>query len=185
MLSKKRQADLDDAGRLVLRLTAGALLAGHGAQKLFGWFGGPGLDGTSTWLESLGFRPARLWAVLAGLSELGGGVLSALGFLQPLGPLGVSAAMGMATAKVHAGKPIWVTSGGAELPTVYMAIADFLMLAGPGRLSLDERLGICIPRWVALPGLAAVGAGIAIGLKISAPHPHVAKFDANRPTHVN
>src|SRR6476659_3987801 len=100
---------------LCVRLTIGSLLAGHGAQKLFGWFGGHGLQGTAGWLESIGLRPGKPWAIAAGLSEFGGGLLTMLGFLNPVGSLGVAGAMGMATAKVHWGKPIWVTSGGAEL----------------------------------------------------------------------
>ena len=170
----KKRASLTDAATLVLRLTLGGLLAGHGAQKLFGWFGGEGFDKVAEWLGSIGLRPARTWTALAGLSELGGGALTALGFLHPLGQLGVFAAMGMATAKVHRGKPIWVNKDGAELPVTNMAIATSLMLTGPGRFSLDEILGTKIPRWVALPGLAAVAAGIAIGLRAGAERPVVA-----------
>ncbi|WP_437681837.1 DoxX family protein [Sorangium sp. So ce131] len=165
----RRRSSLTDAGLLVIRVAAGGLLAGHGAQKLFGWFGGHGLDGTSMWLESMGMRPARVWGVLAGLSELGGGLLTSLGFLGPAGPLGILAAMGMATAKVHLHKPIWVTSGGAELPVTNMAIATALLLAGPGRFSIDEALRLDVPRWVALPGLAAVGIGLGLGLKGGSP----------------
>src|SRR5919204_3486187 len=120
---------------LILRLALGALMAGHGAQKLFGWFGGHGLQGTAGWLESMGLRPGRQWALLAGLSEFGGGVLTLLGFLNPLGPLAAIGAMGMATAKVHWGKPIWVTSGGAEFAITNAAIALALGLAGPGDFS--------------------------------------------------
>ncbi len=152
---------------LVLRLTLGTLLAGHGAQKLFGWFGGYGLEGTSGWVESMGLRPGRLWARLAGWSEFGGGVLMILGFLNPLGPLGAIASMGMATAKVHWGKPIWVTSGGAELPLTNIGIAAALGLAGPGSISVDRVLGTRLPRWVLIPGLAAAAVGIGVGLRIS------------------
>ena len=149
---------------LVLRLTLGSLLAGHGAQKLFGWFGGYGLAGTSGWVESLGLRPGRPWALMAGLSEFGGGVLMVLGFLNPIGPLSAIAAMGMATAKVHWGKPIWVTSGGAELPVTNMAIALALGLAGPGSYSLDRRLGTRLPRLVLVPGLLLAAVGVAFGV---------------------
>ena len=149
---------------LVLRLTLGSLLAGHGAQKLFGWFGGYGLEGTSGWIESLGLRPGRRWALMAGLSEFGGGVLMVLGFLNPLGPLAAIGAMGMATAKVHWGKPIWVTSGGAELPITNMAIALALGLAGPGGYSIDRRLGTRLPRLVLVPGLLLAAVGVAVGV---------------------
>src|SRR5262245_15615338 len=82
-----------DLGLLILRLAVGGLLTGHGAQKLFGWFGGHGLEGTGGWLESIGFRPGKSWALLAGLSEFGGGALTSLGLLHPLGPLATLGAM--------------------------------------------------------------------------------------------
>lgn len=154
-----------DFSLLVLRLVTGSLLAGHGSQKLLGWFKGPGLEGTSGWVESMGLRPGRQWATAAGASELGGGLLTALGFLHPVGPLGMLGAMGMATATVHWGKPIWVSSGGAELPLTNMAVVSALLLAGPGKYSLDELLGTHLPGWVAIPGLAAVAAGMYLGLK--------------------
>jgi putative oxidoreductase len=114
------------------------------------------LDGTSGWLESMGLRPGRSWAVLAGATEFGGGVLSILGLLNPLGPLGVIGAMAMATRKAHWGKPVWVTEGGPELPVTNMSIATALMLAGPGKYSLDRALGIRLPRWIALLGLVVI-----------------------------
>src|SRR4051812_18854567 len=91
---------MKDFGLLILRVTFGALMAGHGAQKLFGWFEGHGLPGTAGWLESMGLRPGRPWAILASVSEFGGGVLTLLGFLNPIGAISSIGAMGMATAKV-------------------------------------------------------------------------------------
>ena len=146
---------------LVLRLVLGSLLAGHGAQKLFGSFGGFGVEGTGGWLESLGLKPGRPWAVLAGLSEFGGGVLTALGLLNPVGPLGVIGAMSMATAKAHWGRPIWVTEGGPELPVTNSAIATAIMLNGPGRYSLDRALGIRLPAWIAPLGLVVISLTVA------------------------
>jgi putative oxidoreductase len=147
---------VNDLAALLVRLVQGSLLAGHGAQKLFGHFEGPGLEGTTGFMEMLGLRPGRPWAYLAGLCEFGGGVLTVLGFLNPLGPLGILASMSMATTKAHWGKPIWVTEGGAELPVTNMAISTALMLRGPDRYSLDSALGIRLPRWVAPLGLAAI-----------------------------
>jgi putative oxidoreductase len=141
---------------LLLRLVLGGLLAGHGAQKLFGSFSGPGLEGTSGFMEMLGLKPGRPWAVLAGLSEFGGGVLTVLGFLNPLGPIGVIGAMAMATTTAHKGKPIWVTEGGAELPVTNIAAATALILNGPGKWSLDRALGLRLPRWLAPLGLVVV-----------------------------
>src|SRR3712207_554573 len=129
---------MKDVGLLALRLTAGGLIAGHGAQKLFGWFGGYGLQGTGGWLESIGLRPGKQWALVAGGSEFGSGVLTALGLLSPLGPVGMLAPMAIAAGKVHWGKPIWVTEGGAELPVVNMALGTGLALTGPVRYSLDR-----------------------------------------------
>jgi putative oxidoreductase len=141
---------------LILRGVLGGLLAGHGAQKLFGSFGGPGIEGTSGFMEMLGLRPGKPWAILAGLSEFGGGVLTLLGFLSPLGPIGVIGSMAMATTKAHWGKPIWVTEGGAELPVTNIAAAVALILNGPGRYSLDRALGTRLPDWLAPLGLAGV-----------------------------
>jgi len=148
---------LRDLGVLIARLAVGGLLAGHGAQKLFGWFGGHGLEGTGGWFEGMGFRPGQRWALLASSSELGGGLMTALGLLNPIGPLAAMGAMLVATLKVHAGKPIWNTQGGAELPVTNMAVLGAVAIAGPGRISLDRLLGTRLPRWTLIPGAAAVG----------------------------
>jgi putative oxidoreductase len=152
---------------LVLRGTVGSLIAGHGAQKLFGAFGGHGLGGTTGWLESIGFRPGKPWATLAGVSEFGGGILMVLGFLNPVGPLLAMGSMLMATIKVHGGKPIWVTTGGSELTVTNMAVQTALIAAGPGALSLDRVLGIRLPRWIAIPGIAALVGSVWYGLRMS------------------
>jgi putative oxidoreductase len=149
-----------DLALLVLRLVTGGLLVGHGSQKLFGWFGGHGLRGTAGWLESIGLRPGRPWAIVAGLAEFGGGLLMALGLLSPLGSVGVIAAMTTAWRLAHAGKPIWVTSGGAELPLTNIAVALAVALAGPGAWSLDAALGLRVPS--ALTAVAAAGAAVGV-----------------------
>jgi putative oxidoreductase len=141
-------------GILIVRLVVGGLLAGHGAQKLFGWFGGAGLEGTAGWMESLRLRPGTVWARVAGGSELGGGLLTALGLLNPLGPIAAMGAMSMAWAKVHLGNPVWSTKGGAELPLTNLAVLSALTIAGPGRLSLDSLFGIRVSRIVGLGALA-------------------------------
>lgn len=141
---------------LLIRLVLGTLMTGHGAQKLFGSFNGPGMEGTSGFMEMLGLTPGKPWAFMAGLSEFGGGVLTALGFLNPLGPLGIIGSMAMATTKAHTIKPIWVTEGGAELPLTNIAAATALILNGPDKWSLDRALGLRLPRWLAPFGLVAV-----------------------------
>ena len=147
---------VNEAAPMIVRVVQGSLMAGHGAQKLFGSFGGPGLEGTSGFMEMLGMRPGRPWAYLAGLSEFSGGVLTALGLLKPLGPLGVIGAMSMATRKAHWDKPIWVTEGGAELPVLNIAISTALMIRESDGYSLDRLLGIRLPAWIGLVGLVGI-----------------------------
>jgi putative oxidoreductase len=131
-------------------------MSGHGAQKLFGSFNGPGMERTSGFMEMLGLKPGKPWAFMAGLSEFGGGVLTVLGFLNPLGPLGIIGSMSMATTKAHTVNPIWVTEGGAELPLTNIAAATALILNAQDRWSLDRALGLRLPRWLAPVGLVAV-----------------------------
>jgi putative oxidoreductase len=150
-----------------MRLTVGGLLAGHGAQKLFGAFEGHGLEGTGGFLESMGLRPGKQWAMAAGWGEFGGGVLTALGLLSPLGPIALLGPMTVAIGKVHWNKPIWAASGGAELPLINLAAGLALLFAGPGRLSLDSLFGIRLPRIVSAAAIVATGAGVAISLLAS------------------
>ena len=128
-------------GLLVLRLVFGLVMAAHGAQKLFGWFGGYGLNGTGGFFETLGFRPGRLFAFAAGASELTGGLLTAAGFLGPIGPALMLAPMIVAAVTVH-WHGLFATKNGIELPLLYAVAAIALALTGPGPLSLDALLGI-------------------------------------------
>jgi putative oxidoreductase len=159
---------MGDVAFLILRTAVGGLLAGHGAQKLFGWFGGSGLKGTAAWLESIGIKPGDKWAPVAGLSEFGGGLLTTLGFLNPLGPIAILAAMSMATVKAHRGKPIWATAGGPELAVTNMTVALAIALAGPGRYSLDAAMRLRIPASLVAAAAVAAAAGLATGA--SSPH---------------
>jgi putative oxidoreductase len=149
---------------LLLRVITGGLFIGHGMQKLFGSFGGYGLKGTAGWLESLGLKPGLVWAGMAGIGELGGGLLTVLGLGGPLGPIMTVTAMKMATFKAHAGKPIWATDGGAELPVVNIAVGTALMMTGPGRFSLDSAFGIKIPRWLTALVMLGSSAMVVVGL---------------------
>jgi putative oxidoreductase len=130
-----------DSGLLVVRLVAGVLMASHGAQKLFGWFGGYGVAGTGGFMESLGFRPGRTFAAAAGLSEFAGGTLVALGLLGPVGPALILSVMIVAALSVHVQNGLYAASNGVELPLLYGAVAVGLALTGPGAWSLDALVG--------------------------------------------
>lgn len=131
-----------DLGLLVARLVLGSLMAAHGAQKLFGWFGGWGLAGTGGFLESLGFRPGRVFAAVAGLTELASGLLVALGLLGPVGPALMVSVMMVAAVTVHGRNGLFATANGIELPLLYGAVALALGLTGAGAYSLDGGLGL-------------------------------------------
>lgn len=154
-----------DFALLIIRLVVGLIMAGHGAQKLFGWYGGPGMAGIQGWLGSIGLRPAGFWAFMAGLTEFGGGLLVAVGLLSPFGELAVIAAMIMAIALGHWGKGLWSTNGGSELPLINLLVCLALGLIGPGAFSLDAMFGLSFPQpWTLLIGLIAVIVGVAVAL---------------------
>jgi putative oxidoreductase len=156
---------LNDVGLLILRVVIGLYLAGHGAQKLFGWFEGSGMEKLTSGLGTMGLRPAPFWAFMAGISEFGGGVLTALGLLSPLGPLGIIAAMIMANIVSHRGKGLWAAKGGRELPLTYLAAALALAFTGPGVYALDPALGIVLPEPLTLwGGLLLVILGVVVAL---------------------
>jgi putative oxidoreductase len=145
-----------DFGLLVLRVVIGLTLAGHGSQKMFGWFGGPGLKGFSGGTKRMGFRPPLLWAVVAALGEFGGGLLLALGLLTPLGALGMMGSMFVAIRKVHWPKGFWNSKGGIEFPLSLWTVAFSVGIAGPGALSLDHLIGWPVNQPVAFVIASAV-----------------------------
>ncbi|MDR5684364.1 MAG: DoxX family protein [Armatimonadota bacterium] len=134
-----------DLGLLILRGVVGLLFIGHGAQKLFGWFGGHGVAGTGQWLESMGMRPGRLWAILAGSAEFLGGLLLLVGLANPIGSVLIAAVMAAAIVPVHARNGLWVQRNGYEYPLVNVAAATAVALAGPGAYALDPVLGLTLP----------------------------------------
>jgi putative oxidoreductase len=128
-------------GLAVLRWIVGGLFFGHGTQKLFGWFGGHGPEGTGKFFESLGLRPGRRHATAAGATEAGGGALLALGLFTPAAAAGLIGTMFTAIRKVHGPKGPWVTDGGYEYNLVLIAAVLALADVGPGDWSLDHALG--------------------------------------------
>jgi putative oxidoreductase len=127
-------------GILFLRVVVGATLFGHGAQKLFGWFGGHGPKGTAGFFDSLGFRRPLQLAVVAGLSEACG-ILLALGFLTPLACLAIATVMVVAVGSVHWRNGFWVTEGGIEYNLLIWSAVVAIAMTGPGRFSIDRALG--------------------------------------------
>jgi len=130
-----------DTGLLIARVVFGTVMAAHGAQKLFGWFGGYGIAGTGGFFESVGFRPGRLLAVAAGLSETAGGLLIAAGLFGPVGPALMLSVMIVASS-LHWNNGLFATANGVELPLLYGAAAVALALTGHGLYSLDALFGI-------------------------------------------
>ena len=152
-------------GLLILRLVVGLTLAAHGAQKLFGWWGGPGMNGWTQSVRRLRIRPAQPWAWVAALSEFGGGLLLAVGLLWPLGSLAITGAMLVAIATVHLPKGFWVTKGGFEFNLTLIGATAALALTGPGPYSLDSALRIHLPEPLALiVGTIALIVGVSATL---------------------
>ena len=128
-------------GLLLVRVVIGLIMAGHGAQKLFGWFGGYGLRGTGQFFVQLGFQPGPAFAAAASISEIASGLLVALGFLGPIGPALMISVMIVAAITVHWEHGLFATNNGIELPLLYAAAAFGLALTGFGQYSLDAWLG--------------------------------------------
>lgn len=153
--------DRRDLGLLLLRLGAGGVLAAHGAQKLLGWFGGGGIEGTGQFMESVGYAPGRASATAAGLAEAGGGTLLALGLATPAAGAAAAGAMAGASA-VHAPNGFFNAGGGYEYAATLGLTAAGLAVTGPGRISLDHALGHTVNRgWMVPVALAVTGVATA------------------------
>jgi putative oxidoreductase len=152
-----------ELGLFILRVVVGALLAGHGAQKLFGYFGGHGLEGTAAFFEQIGLRPGLTHATAAGLMELTAGILLIFGLLTPLAAVMVTAVMVAAILTVHGENGPWVTENGFEYNLVLVAVAFALAAVGPGDWSLDAAMGLDIAgaAWAVIAAAAGACGGYA------------------------
>lgn len=152
-----------DLGLLALRLGFGAAAASHGAQKLLGWFGGFGIEGTGGFFESVGFTPGKRNATLAGLAEAGGGLAVALGLAT--GPAGAALTGNMVVASsFHGFEKFYAADGGPELPLAYAVVGSALTLTGAGRYSLDHLTGHVLDKpWMRVVAyVSAAGAATAV-----------------------
>lgn len=160
-------------GLLILRLGIGLILAAHGAQKLFGVWGGPGMTKWAQSVQRLRIRPATPWAWASALSEFGGGLLLALGLLSPLGSLAIIGAMLVAIATVHLAKGFWNGKGGFEFNLSLIVGSAALAFIGPGPYSLDNALGIHLPEPLSLiVGTIALLVGVTVTLASRSAQPH-------------
>ena len=156
-------------GLLLGRLVIGLVMAAHGAQKLFGWFGGYGLNKTGEFFVHLGFQRGRAFAAAASLTEITSGLLLALGFLGPIGPALIVSVMIVAMVTVHWEHGLFASDNGIEVPLLYLTGAVAFALIGYGRYSVDALLGISAfwtPTvvWIALAA-GAIGAFGNLGLR--------------------
>ena len=162
--------------RLAARAIIGGLFIGHGTQKLAGWFGGPGLEGTEGMMQALDMNPPRLNALAAGITETAGGALLVAGLATPVASAGLIGTMITAIRKVHWTSGPWAASGGYEYNLVLIAALLALAEEGPGDASLDDALGwdLTGPRWsltaLAL-GVAASSTAVWVGRRSEIPPP--------------
>ena len=148
-----------DLGLFLARAIFGLMMAAHGSQKLFGWFGGHGLTAVGGFFEMLGFRPGRFFAATASVAEFAGGLLIAAGLLGPIGPALMLSVMIVAAATVHWHHGLFAASNGIEVPLLYGAAATALALTGPGQYSVDGLLRLT-PVWTPAVALAALVVGV-------------------------
>lgn len=163
-----------EIGLLLLRIVVGALFIGHGTQKLFGWFGGPGLGGTGHFFGSLGYPRPKTMARVAGTAEAGAGVLLVLGVLVPFAAATIIGVMLNAAMTVHRDAGLWTDQGGYEYPLVLGTIGLALAFTGPGAIGLGTAAGIAVTGWggalIALV-LGLGGGWLALNARSTEPEP--------------
>jgi putative oxidoreductase len=157
-------------GKLLARVVVGGLFIAHGTQKLFGWFDGPGIEGTSKMMGSIGLRPGRRNALAASATESIGGAMLVAGALTPLAAAALIASMVTAIRTVHLKNGLWNSKGGYEFNLALIAAVAALALTGPGSISIDQALGIHLPEPVTLiVGTIALIVGVTVTLVTRSP----------------
>ena len=171
-------------GLLILRVVVGLLFVGHGAQKLFGIWGGHGLAGTAGFFENIGLKPGRLHAAAAGVMEFGGGALLALGLFTPFASAALIAVMTAAVISVHLPKGLWVTNGGYEYNLVLGSVALALASTGAGNWSIDHALSLSDHGVLWAVGALVVGVigGVGVVVQGRAADRHSRAGASSRPT---
>jgi putative oxidoreductase len=153
-----------EMGLVLARLVIGLVAAAHGSQKLFGWFGGAGMPGFTKMMEGLQVRPARLWAMVAALTETLGGLMLALGLLTPIVAAALFGNFVVAAVVVHMSKGFWSQKGGYEYPMVLSAMCLALAVTGPGAVSIDGLLGLPIQQPVIILSALMTTLAVTVGL---------------------
>ncbi len=159
-------------GLLILRIVTGVILTAHGTQKLFGWWGGPGMTGWIGAMNRMRLRPAAPWAWISALAEVLGGLGLIVGLLTPFPSLAIAGSMLVAIALVHWPRGFFVTKGGYEFNLLILAAVAAIAIAGPGADSLDSAIRIHLPEPVTLivtTILLLIGVGVALGTRAPAP----------------
>ena len=165
--------------RFLARVTIGLLFIGHGTQKLFGWFGGAGLEGTGQFFEQVNLRPGKRHALAAGVAEAGGGLLFSSGAATPLAAAAISGSMITAIKTVHWEKGIWSSDGGYEYNLVLLLAVFGLTENGPGDWSVDGALGRS--RWGTGWALAALATAVVGSAAVLASAKLQPKRESERP----
>ncbi len=159
-------------GLLILRIVTGVILMGHGTQKLFGWWGGPGMTGWIGAMNRMRIRPAAPWAWISMLAEVLGGLGLIVGLLTPFPSLAIAGSMLVAIALVHWPRGFWVSKGGYEFNLSILAAIAAIAIAGPGAYSLDSALGLHLPEPTTLIiGTVLLLIGVGFALRTRAPEP--------------
>jgi len=160
-----------DIGILVVRLAVGLTFAAHGAQKVLGWWGGPGFAGWTGGIARMGLRPAAVWAAISAGVELFGGLLLALGLLTPIAAALLVGQCMYIVVRAHLPRGFWNRGGGIEFPLQLLAGSLLVVTTGPGGLAIDHVLGIDLgARWRAGALVVAI-AGAVVAMAIARPQP--------------